>query len=546
MTNDPPKITAVIRLIREEGNYFFGRIIRSKPSLIDGDAPTSGIPTMIASTGYSEDFQAGIDEHLHPGQLLEATLVSHVGRSTAAARFASFTILEGTDRLWMLSGDMSAVGPAQDAIASHESGTDGNIGLFDDDDRFVANVEVFRLDDHALKALYSGGTRKFDSLFREDYFDRPVKYVAFANDTSSPYTAFFATHSAEWARSIVDTLFEATASRNDHHYKTELQHDTFAMETPPEVLLVDNPPLEEATLPSLQWEPTEDETSATDTTAPDSTPDERVYPWSETTEVTFDGRGELLEAITREIVLPYCDQPDRAAKFDIPLPRVLLHGPPGTGKTHLAKAVAGDLGFPFVSLTGGDLLSKWINESAQQVNDLFHEAKDIAEEAGGSVVFVDEIDSVLRSRQERNQNAEDRKVVNEFLAHLEVIAEDAVLFIGATNVYETLDDAALSRFDREYFVGRPDAVTRREIFAVHLRERPSTLSNEELGTLADLTEGYTARDIKDVVVNAARTAAFEGDGDAITMADCQRALTSHSVELEPVDDERDGDRRQVR
>ncbi|QDX40832.1 AAA family ATPase [Salarchaeum sp. JOR-1] len=237
------------------------------------------------------------------------------------------------------------------------------------------------------------------------------------------------------------------------------------------------------------------------------------------------GLDEVNEELRQDIVRPMREEPKKAERFDIPLPNVLLHGPPGTGKTYLAKALATELGFPFVSLSGSDVTSKWVNESADQVGQLFDEAEDLAEETGGAVIFLDELDSVLPER-ELDSHGEDRKVVNEFLSHLQESARKRVLFIGATNRRDDLDKAATrnGRIDKEAYIGEPDYDARVEIFRVQLARRPNSLSESELEDLAAATEGVVAADIESMVNQAARNAAYGRNGDQIEFQDLKHQL----------------------
>ncbi|MFC7196137.1 ATP-binding protein [Halosimplex aquaticum] len=212
------------------------------------------------------------------------------------------------------------------------------------------------------------------------------------------------------------------------------------------------------------------------------------------------GLDEVKEELRQDIVRPMREEPKKAEKFDIPLPNVLLHGPPGTGKTYLAKALAEELGFPFVNLSGSDITSKWVNESADQVGQLFEEAESLAEDIGGAMIFLDELDAVLPERQ-MDSHEEDRKVVNEFLSHLQKSSRERVLFVGATNKRDDLDSAAVrnGRMDKEIFVGEPDYEARVEIFDAQLDERPHDVTEREIEALAEKTSGVVAADIESLV-----------------------------------------------
>ncbi|WP_253738228.1 ATP-binding protein [Halohasta salina] len=264
--------------------------------------------------------------------------------------------------------------------------------------------------------------------------------------------------------------------------------------------------------------------------------EELTQAWTDESAVTmadYGGRPELTETIRTNVIVPFRDRPEQAAALGVPVPSILLYGPPGTGKTYLAKAVAGEIGYPYVTLSGGDVLSRYINASAENINELFAEARALADEAGGALIFIDEIDSVLKARQSTNQHAEDQKVVNEFLTQIEDIGEDNVLFVGATNAYDELDAAALSRFDKELFVGLPDEPTREAIIETHLSDRAHTVDDEEIAALAADTEGYSARALTKIVVDAARRTLVEADAAEITADACRAALEAVDPDSEP-------------
>lgn len=254
--------------------------------------------------------------------------------------------------------------------------------------------------------------------------------------------------------------------------------------------------------------------------------DDHRFDWVTETHVEMadvGGLDDVKEELRQDIVKPMREKPEKAETFDIPLPNVLLYGPPGTGKTYLAKALATELGFPFVSLSGSDIMSKWINESAEKIGWLFKEAEGLAEETGGAVVFLDELDAVLPERQ-ADSHGEDRKVVNEFLSHLQESARERVLFVGATNEREHLDDAATrnGRIDKEILVGEPDHDARKEIIDAQLAGRPNSLTDADIERLARATEGAVAADLQAIVTQAARNAAFGRGGDEIEVRDFEQ------------------------
>lgn len=201
------------------------------------------------------------------------------------------------------------------------------------------------------------------------------------------------------------------------------------------------------------------------------------------------------------------DGDDRFARFGIEPERgVMFYGPPGTGKTMFARALAGQLGVPFVELSPGDLTSQWINGSTEQIQLLFDEAQAI----GQCVIFIDEAEHLFGARDTANgrAHAEDRKVTSEFLVQLTREDREAIV-VSATNRPGDIDPAILrpGRLDTHFEIGLPDDEARHAILDVHLSGVPSTVSGDELAELAAQTEGLTGADLGDLVDDAKRTAA---------------------------------------
>ncbi|WP_266080683.1 ATP-binding protein [Haladaptatus caseinilyticus] len=227
------------------------------------------------------------------------------------------------------------------------------------------------------------------------------------------------------------------------------------------------------------------------------------------------GMDTLKRNIMRSVLRPLSHTDAAYERFNVSPPNgILLHGPPGTGKTHFARAIAGELGHPYLELSAGDIKSRWVNESTEQVNQLFNEA----EQFDRCVIFVDEIDALLAGRG-NDLHREHAQVVNEFLAHLDD-EDPSFLLIAATNRADLLDEAATrrGRFDQQYEVGLPDKKARELIFRVRLRELPSDLDDDEYETLAEQTADRSAADIVGMVDDAAMRAA-ERDAEAITKDD---------------------------
>lgn len=252
------------------------------------------------------------------------------------------------------------------------------------------------------------------------------------------------------------------------------------------------------------------------------------YDWRNTDEITFDDVGGLeavKEELETDVILPLTEQRDKAKELGITVPNIIFHGPPGTGKTYVAEAMAGELGLPFVKLSGADIQSKWLNESAEQVKDLFDEATTVADHEGGAVVFLDEIDAVLKDRNaSMNTHEEDLKVVNEFLNHLEDTGEHNIVFVGATNRYDALDDAGVrsGRIDKKIEIHEPNGEARLKILKTQLADRPHNLNHEDIESMACRMDGAVAADIELLVENAAKETLKRG-GDGITIEDLTAA-----------------------
>jgi transitional endoplasmic reticulum ATPase len=178
---------------------------------------------------------------------------------------------------------------------------------------------------------------------------------------------------------------------------------------------------------------------------------------------------------------------------------VLLYGPPGTGKTMLARAVASTTDANFVSVSGPELMNKYVGESERAVRTVFEQARASAP----TVIFFDEVDGLGSARSTDDDGSAPERVVSQLLTEMDGIGgPDGVTVVGATNRPDRLDDALLrpGRFDRLVEVPIPDETGRAEIFRVHTRDRP--VEDLDYGALAARTEGYTGSDIEAVVREA--------------------------------------------
>ena len=257
---------------------------------------------------------------------------------------------------------------------------------------------------------------------------------------------------------------------------------------------------------------------------------ETEFNWTTSTDVAFEdvgGMDEVKTELHRDVVKPLTTHREKAEELGITPTNIIFYGPPGTGKTHVAEALATELDLPFAKLSGADIQSKWINESSQKVNTLFNEARDVAERYDGAVIFLDELDSVLKKRDEAGSaHEEDNKVVNEFLSQLEDTSDHGTVFIGATNRLEVLDSAGIrsGRIDKKIHIGIPDTEARTAILEAQLRDRPHCLTGEQIRAIAKQTDGMTAADLANLVEDAARNSLFDRDDDKITQDDIHKAM----------------------
>ena len=186
----------------------------------------------------------------------------------------------------------------------------------------------------------------------------------------------------------------------------------------------------------------------------------------------------------------------------------LLIGSPGTGKTLLAKAVAGEAKVPFFSLSGSDFVEMFVGVGASRVRDLFKQAK----EKSPSIIFIDEIDAIGRARGKSNftgSNDERENTLNQLLTEMDGFGTNTnVIVIAATNRADVLDKALMraGRFDRQIYVDLPDVRERKKIFEVHLRPLKKS-SSVDVDFLSKQTPGFSGADIANVCNEAALIAA---------------------------------------
>ncbi|MEM0204116.1 MAG: CDC48 family AAA ATPase [Archaeoglobaceae archaeon] len=216
-----------------------------------------------------------------------------------------------------------------------------------------------------------------------------------------------------------------------------------------------------------------------------------------------DVKREIIEAV--EWPLKY---PEKFKRFGIKPPKgILLYGPPGTGKTLIAKAVANESEANFISVKGGELLSKWLGESEKAVRKIFRKARQVAP----CIIFFDEIDAIAQTRGIDEGSRAVERVLNQLLIEMDGLEElQGVVVIAATNRPDILDPALLrpGRFDRLVYVRPPDKKSRLAIFKIHTRNMPLA-EDVDLNELAEMTEGYVGADIEAICREAVMLALRE-------------------------------------
>jgi cell division protease FtsH len=250
----------------------------------------------------------------------------------------------------------------------------------------------------------------------------------------------------------------------------------------------------------------------------------KIYMEKETG-ITFDDvagvdecKAELVE------IIDFLRNPADYGKLGARMPKgILLVGPPGTGKTMLARAVAGESGVPFFSISGSEFVEMFVGVGAARVRDLFQQAG----QSAPAIIFIDELDALGRARGSNmlGGNDEREQTLNQLLVELDGFDQTSgLVLLAATNRPEILDPALLraGRFDRQILVDRPDKAGRIAILKVHMA-KVSVAADVEVEKVADLTTGFSGADLANLV-NEAALLATRRRGDEITMDDFTRAF----------------------
>lgn len=241
--------------------------------------------------------------------------------------------------------------------------------------------------------------------------------------------------------------------------------------------------------------------------------------------VTFaDVAGAEEEKYELQEIVDFLKNPKRYIEIGARIPKgVLLVGPPGTGKTYLAKAVAGEADVQFLSISGSDFVELYVGVGASRVRDLFEQAKKVAP----SIIFIDEIDAVGRQRGAGMGGGHDEReqTLNQLLVEMDGFGNnEGVIVMAATNRQDILDPALMrpGRFDRQVYVGLPDVRGREAVLKIHSRGKPLD-AGVNLEIVAKTTGGFSPADLENLLNEAALLAVRQGRR-VIKMEDMEEAM----------------------
>lgn len=215
------------------------------------------------------------------------------------------------------------------------------------------------------------------------------------------------------------------------------------------------------------------------------------------------GMQELKDTIKLDVI-DALNEKERYAEYGLTIPNgMLLYGPPGCGKTFFAERMAEEIGFNFYQLKPSDIQSKFVNQTQEQIKNIFDEARENAP----SIIFIDELDAVVPNRDNSSVNHMNTSAVNEFLAQMNNCGEDGIFIIGATNRPNSIDPAILraGRLDKVIYLPPPDLEARELMFKLYLEKRPREIGLD-YSEFAKATKHYVSSDIKFLCDEASRKA----------------------------------------
>ena len=253
---------------------------------------------------------------------------------------------------------------------------------------------------------------------------------------------------------------------------------------------------------------------------------------SEKTNITFKDVAGLDEEKTELIeIVDFLKEPKKFQEMGAKIPRgILLYGKPGTGKTLIAKAIAGEAGVPFISMSGSEFIEMFAGLGASRVRKLFEKAKKISP----CIIFIDEIDAIgSRRNTSGGAETENNQTLNQLLVEMDGFdTEETVIVLAATNRPEMLDKALLrpGRFDRRITIGLPDVRGREAILKIHAKEKKFA-EDVNLKSIAEDTAGFTGADLANILNEAAIIATIN-EHEAITNKDIEDAVKKVTVGIE--------------
>jgi len=232
------------------------------------------------------------------------------------------------------------------------------------------------------------------------------------------------------------------------------------------------------------------------------------------------GHDEIREDL--RFLIKFLKNPKKYEKLGAKVPKgVLLFGPPGTGKTMIAKAMANEVGIPFIATGGSDFVEKYVGVGAKRVREIFAEAKEFEK----AIIYIDEIDAIGKKRSGDNDNDERVSTLNALLMEMDGFKDSSgIMVIASTNRLDILDDALLrpGRFDKHIAINPPDYQGRLDILKLYAKNKRLDIG-VRLDKIASITRGFSGADLANLLNEAAMLTAFR-DKDKTTMQDVDDAL----------------------